>query len=120
MLCPSVWLSELDKTGSDAVPICALDEEAQHKVWDYVVIGSGMTGSSFAYHLSQVPGPRRSCLVLEQRELSGGASGRNGRVWHATGAAMAREGQRKARFGLSGSYLDAWPRSQSRSRQQQQ
>jgi glycine/D-amino acid oxidase-like deaminating enzyme len=49
-------------------------------VMDYCVVGAGMTGCSFAYHVSKLPG--KTCVVLEAREVAGGASGRNGGISH--------------------------------------
>ena len=49
-------------------------------VVDYCVVGAGMTGCSFAYHASKLSG--KTCVVLEAREVAGGASGRNGGISH--------------------------------------
>jgi glycine/D-amino acid oxidase-like deaminating enzyme len=51
---------------------------------DVVVIGSGMTGCSVAYHLSR-SNTSLSVAVLESRGLCSGATGRNGGFLHAHG-----------------------------------
>jgi hypothetical protein len=45
---------------------------------DIVIVGSGITGASVAYHLL-VEQPQLSIVLLEAREAASGASGRNGR-----------------------------------------
>ena len=55
--------------------------------WEYVIIGAGMSGASLALHLAQSRGDQKTvdgnfCIVLEAREVSGGASGRNGGICH--------------------------------------
>lgn len=47
------------------------------KVYDHVIIGGGLTGVSFAYHLSK---RGESSLLLEAQHLGSGASGRNGGI----------------------------------------
>lgn len=44
-----------------------------------VIVGSGITGASIAYHLLSEQ-PQRSIVLLEAREAASGASGRNGRL----------------------------------------
>ena len=58
-----------DLTDADPPPV--------PKSADYVVVGGGMTGVSTAYWLNNLG---YSCVVVEGRELSGGATGRNGGV----------------------------------------
>ncbi len=75
----SAWLAELD--GTDDVPVLhALpgDDEMQ----DFIVIGAGMTAASLAYHASKLLRAGTKMLVLEAREICGGASGRNGGISH--------------------------------------
>jgi glycine/D-amino acid oxidase-like deaminating enzyme len=68
----SIWLAELDSFGG------VIDTLPREKV-DIVIIGAGMSGVSIAYHLGLMG---KSCLVLEQRQISGGATGRNaGMLW---------------------------------------
>jgi ribulose 1,5-bisphosphate synthetase/thiazole synthase len=45
---------------------------------DIVIIGSGITGASIAYHLLMEQ-PELSIVLLEARKAASGASGRNGR-----------------------------------------
>jgi ribulose 1,5-bisphosphate synthetase/thiazole synthase len=45
---------------------------------DIVIIGSGITGASIAYHLLAQQ-PKLSIVLLEARQAASGASGRNGR-----------------------------------------
>ena len=54
-------------------------------VMDVVIIGSGMTGASVAYHLSanQTPTQNQNICVLDGRGLCSGATGRNGGFLHA-------------------------------------
>lgn len=48
-----------------------------HKPYDYVIIGSGISGTMIAYNLlKKFPNPR--VLMLEAREICSGATGRNG------------------------------------------
>ena len=51
---------------------------------DVVIIGAGMSGLSVAYHLARLSS-ERSVLVVDARDVAGGASGRNG--GHLTPAA---------------------------------
>ena len=69
----SVWLDELDAAGG--IDECKILPEHA----DIVIVGAGMTGASLAWCLSR---EGKSCLVLEGREVSGGATGRNaGMLW---------------------------------------
>lgn len=45
---------------------------------DYVIIGSGISGSSIAYHLLTKL-PNANVVMLEAREACSGATGRNGK-----------------------------------------
>lgn len=70
---PSAWLSELNER--DEVDV--LKELPSH--CDIAIIGAGMTGCALAYHLSEI-NPNLDIVVLEARDISGGASGRNGGI----------------------------------------
>ena len=52
-----------------------------------VIVGSGMSGVSTAYHLAQATSASSdpSVLLLDAREICGGATGRNGGFLHAHG-----------------------------------
>ena len=53
---------------------------------DVVIIGSGMTGASVAYHLlSKKRKRKQKIMVVEGRGLCSGATGRNGGILHAFG-----------------------------------
>lgn len=45
---------------------------------DYVIIGSGISGAAIAYNLLEKK-PNSSVLMLEARQASSGATGRNGK-----------------------------------------
>jgi glycine/D-amino acid oxidase-like deaminating enzyme len=48
---------------------------------DFVVVGGGLTGGSAAYHLAKsLQGTGKTIALIEARELSGGATGRNGGI----------------------------------------
>jgi len=47
---------------------------------DYVIIGSGISGTCIAYHLL-LRKPNAKIVMIEARESSSGASGRNGRYY---------------------------------------
>ncbi|KAJ6516668.1 DAO-domain-containing protein [Mycena vitilis] len=51
--------------------------EALPKTAEVVIIGAGMTGTLIAYELLTRPDPPKSVVILEARELSSGATGRN-------------------------------------------
>jgi hypothetical protein len=46
-------------------------KEIMHKKYDYIIIGSGLTGSYLAYQLS-IKYPNRNILIIEQNKYSGG------------------------------------------------
>ena len=69
---PSFWLTSLAPT--DLCPVAAaLPAEAE-----FAIIGGGLTGASAALHL--VEGGAKGVVLLEARELAGGATGRNGGI----------------------------------------
>ncbi|KAI9033026.1 FAD dependent oxidoreductase [Hyaloraphidium curvatum] len=74
---PSFWLASLSP--ADLAPVSpSLPPRA-----DFVVIGGGLTGASAAYHLAKAlreAGDARTVALVEARELSGGATGRNGGI----------------------------------------
>ena len=45
---------------------------------DYIIIGSGISGTSIAYNLLNTK-PHSSILILEARQACSGATGRNGK-----------------------------------------
>ena len=71
----SIWLSELQSTR----PVLTIrDSLPLHEV-DILILGAGMSGVSCAFHLAEMG---KGCLCLEQRQISGGATGRNaGMLW---------------------------------------
>ena len=69
---PSPWLSELNERIESVIGLPDFVE--------LLIIGAGMTGVSLAYHLAVAH--NTPSLVLDSREVSGGASGRNaGMLW---------------------------------------
>ena len=74
---PSPWLEEL--SAEDAVPTAPAPPEE----CDVCIVGAGMTGCALAYHLKTLrsgSGTPLKVVVLDAREVSGGASGRNGGI----------------------------------------
>ena len=78
---------------------------------DVVVVGSGLTGASLAFHLLTHPAPPAAVLLLEARTACSGATGRNGgHTKHAAYGAFRHhaatlgtaEAVRIARFGYAG------------------
>ncbi|KAJ1554619.1 hypothetical protein HK405_004546 [Cladochytrium tenue] len=70
---PSLWLDGI-ALGSTA-PFPAQD--GKDNLYDVAVIGAGFSGSSVAYHLRLLR-PTLRIAVLDARDVSGGATGRNG------------------------------------------
>jgi glycine/D-amino acid oxidase-like deaminating enzyme len=52
-------------------------KDGSHQPYDYVIIGSGISGTMIAYNLLK-KFPRSRVMMLEARELCSGATGRNG------------------------------------------
>eukprot|EP01050_Picozoa_sp_SAG11_P023622 SAG11_NODE_4797_length_1763_cov_4.966346_1_plen_209_part_00 len=72
---PSFWLDHPTARATDPTgkaPPAELPAEA-----DFVIVGGGMTGVSVAYHLSKLG---LKSVLVEGRQLAGGATGRNGGV----------------------------------------
>ncbi|GME71392.1 unnamed protein product [Ambrosiozyma monospora] len=67
---------------------------------DLVIVGSGFSGSSVSYYLSQYDSPP-SCLMLEARDLCSGATGRNG--GHCKPEYYQHEEYFNSRYGAKGS-----------------
>lgn len=67
----SFWLSEPSEL-ADHRTTSQLPKEA-----DVIIIGSGIAGSLTAYNLLNV-NPKLNIVMLEAREVCGGATGRNG------------------------------------------
>ncbi|KAJ3158880.1 hypothetical protein HDU86_002568 [Geranomyces michiganensis] len=65
---PSYWLKD--------ITLGTVRPELPEKV-DAIVVGAGISGTSTAYHLRQLR-PDWNIAVLEGRDVSGGATGRNG------------------------------------------
>jgi glycerol-3-phosphate dehydrogenase len=71
----SFWRTELDdidelRTSEDLPTEC-----------DVVIVGSGFSGASVAYHLlADEPDPPFSVTMLEARQVCSGATGRNGEL----------------------------------------
>lgn len=102
-LTPSYWLQT---SHSPDQGVYRPDEPLDEQV-DVAIVGSGITGISAAYHLTQKLTPRydgqpRNIVVLEARDFCSGATGRNG--GHCTPAsvlsydAVAAHSQYLARF----------------------
>ncbi len=69
----SIWLKEVADTEQLSL-LDTLPEAAE-----IVIVGAGFTGTSVAYHLAQAG---VKCVVLEARQISGSATGRNaGMCW---------------------------------------
>jgi hypothetical protein len=51
--------------------------ETARKIFGITIIGESFSGAASAYHLSKIL-PDKAVLLLEARELAGGATGRNG------------------------------------------
>ncbi|KAF2012913.1 FAD dependent oxidoreductase [Aaosphaeria arxii CBS 175.79] len=68
----SYWHQQLDSN------LEALTEGELPKSADYVIIGSGLTGSLVAYDLARTLPTATSIVVLEARHAASGATGRNG------------------------------------------
>lgn len=52
-------------------------QDGSHEPYDYVIIGSGISGTMIAYNLLK-KFPKSCVLMLEAREICSGATGRNG------------------------------------------
>lgn len=52
-------------------------QDRSHQPYDYVIIGSGISGAMIAYNLLK-KFPKRRIMMLEAREICSGATGRNG------------------------------------------
>ncbi|KAH6614091.1 FAD dependent oxidoreductase-like protein, partial [Boeremia exigua] len=52
-------------------------EDNSHEPYDFIIIGSGMSGTMIAYNLLKKD-PKRRIMMLEAREICSGATGRNG------------------------------------------
>eukprot|EP01051_Picozoa_sp_SAG22_P000803 SAG22_NODE_26_length_29806_cov_19.885381_5_plen_421_part_00 len=72
---PSFWLDHPTARATDPTTGAAAPELPAEA--DFVIVGGGMTGVSVAYHLSKLG---LKSVLLEGRELAGGATGRNGGV----------------------------------------
>jgi FAD dependent oxidoreductase len=74
---PSSWLIP-----ADSLAKYQSSESLPSDVVDVVIIGSGFSGASVAWHLLHGDGEPRtkylSCVMLEARDVCSGATGRNG------------------------------------------
>ncbi|KAI5813513.1 FAD dependent oxidoreductase [Pyronema omphalodes] len=61
-----------------AAPLANFSSEDFPTEVDVLIIGSGITACSIAYHLLQQDGPKPRIAIFEARELCSGATGRNG------------------------------------------
>lgn len=82
----SYWLTKLPPNLQKLRNYGALANLPTTEIMDVVIIGSGMTGASVAYHLVRSKNKNdntQKICVLEGRELCSGATGRNGGFLHA-------------------------------------
>ncbi|KAL6703504.1 hypothetical protein ACN47E_009602 [Coniothyrium glycines] len=77
---PSYWHTPLSPLANLIEP--AVDNPSQNQIYDYTIIGSGITGTMLAYYLlchsSTRSTPPPKVLMLEARTICSGATGRNG------------------------------------------
>lgn len=76
----SIWLSEVAGANEgEGDSLNLLEALPNDKEVEILIVGAGMTGTSVAYHLARAG---VKCLVLEARQISGSATGRNaGMCW---------------------------------------
>ena len=73
----SHWLSDISLGSTGPFP--SSDHDTNSNLFDVAIIGAGLSGASIAYHLRKI---NKDCriIVLDARDLSGGATGRNGGI----------------------------------------